>query len=146
MSQTEYRQVLRALALGDGETADRLIDQMDANEDHGDFVSAVFCVVVERRFKSDGSADAVRAFIDEARLNFAQVDPPFKPLAAEAMVRTVLNPDEADLLDELDPNQQVPVQLALIRKIVAESAQLTNQIDDVLDDAEKILHYWAEQG
>lgn len=141
----KYRDILRALALGDADTADRLHAELDDAADHSDLVAAAFCIVVEQRFKEDSSPEAISRFMAETRSSFANAQPPLKILAAEAMVRAALRPEEADLLDEVDPSDHVRTQLPLIRKIVAESPDLQACIDDVLDDAEKIAAHWASQ-
>ena len=50
----------------------------------------------------------------------------------------------ASLLDEVDGGDHVPAQLPLIRKMVAESTVMTENIDQVLDSAEEMAALWAE--
>lgn len=144
-SEIRFRDFYRAWLLGQSETADdlhaRLADsQYQTSED---LISAAFCVAVEHRFKADTSPVAVRAFMDEVRLNFEDAQPPLKLLVAEALVRGALG--EEHLVDEVDPDDFTMVQMPLTRKIVAESPELQARIDDLLDDAEKIAAHWAAQ-
>lgn len=144
-NEVKYRDVLKALLLGNQASANALKTQMSDAEyrTSDELISAAFCVAVEQRFKADSSPAAVQAFMDEARQNFANAQPPLKPLVAEALIRGVLGEDH--LLDDLDSNDFTPTQLPLTRKIVAESPDLQERIDDLLDDAEKIAAHWASQ-
>ena len=140
-----YREILKLQLLGHSETASSLIDEMPDDMDGSELIAAAFSVLVAKRFEDNASANAVRHFVDEARQNYADADPSFKPLAAEALIRTVLDPDkDAGLLDEVDPNDQVVTELLVARKIVAESVELTERIDEVLEDAVQIEKIWAE--
>ena len=141
--EVRYRDVLRALLLGEREKADELKSRMSDSEyrTSDNLISATFCGAVEQRFKDDPSPAAVRAFMDEARQNFANAQPPLKPLVAEALIRGVLG--EEHLLDELDPDDFTPTQMPITRKIIAESPELQTRIDALLDDAEKTAAFWA---
>lgn len=145
-SEVEYKEVLRALLLGDNDRADQLKARMGDSQYEGasELISAAFCVAVEQRFKDDSSPEAVRVFMDEARQNFANASPPLKPLVAEALIRGVLG--EEHLLDEVDPDDYVGTQMPIARKIIAESPILQTRIDDLLSDAEKIADHWSSQG
>lgn len=143
----KYRDVLKLMLLGHNETAGEAHNGIDDAVDP-DYVSAVFVICAGKRFEEDASPAAVRRFIDEARKDYEGANPPFKPLAGEALLRVAVDPEnEAQLIDEVDPDDRFMVQLLMTRKIVAESAELTDRVDDVLDDAEKVVAMWnADSG
>ena len=61
-----YREILKLQLLGHNETASSLIDEMPDDMDGSDLIAAAFSVLVAKRFEGNGSAAAVRQFVDEA--------------------------------------------------------------------------------
>lgn len=142
--EVRFRDFYRAWLLRES-NADDLQASMDKSEyrSSDEFISAVFCVAIEQRFKDDSSLTAIRSFMDEAKYNFEDADPPLKLLTAEVLIRAVFGEDK--LLDELDADDFAAAQMPITLKIVTESPQLQTRIDDLLDDAEKIAAHWASQ-
>ena len=107
---------------------------------HRNLLSAVLVFVLEQRFQGDHSRAAIDSFIDECRRAYDGT--PFAPLAAEALVRSLLRDEDEELMDEISPDSYVPTQIALIRKCVRDSAELTARIDDVMTDAKNMVAAW----
>lgn len=140
----KYREYLKCLALGMTDSARAIRAKLD-DEDPGDLVAATFTVCVTNRFKEDDSAEAVHRFVEEAYRDFSGPETVFKPLVAEALIRVVVDPDHSlYLLEEVDGSDHIPTQIPLIRKMVAESAAMTDNIDKILDTAEEVAAMWAE--
>lgn len=142
MNAPDYVDVLKALALGRTAEADALMGQHGAASTAEDvyrrnLLSAVFVIVLEQRFQGDHSRAAIDSFIDDCRRAYDGTL--FAPLAAEALVRSLLRDEDEDLMDEISPDSYVPTQLALIRKCVKDSAELTARIDDVMTDAKNMV-------
>lgn len=144
MSQATYRQILKAIALGDGEAANRLNSQLDeaGHQELFGYATAVLSVCLEQRFKDDSSPEAIRQFVEQMRHDFRNAEPPIKPLMLEALIRAFAG--EEHLLEEIPVDEQANAQYPIIRKIVAESDELRNRLDDVLNDAEVLVRQWAE--
>ncbi|HIV57128.1 MAG TPA: hypothetical protein H9902_04145 [Candidatus Stackebrandtia faecavium] len=138
----KYRDVLKLMLLGHNETAGELHNQIDDDVDP-DYVSAVFVTCAGKRFAEDTSPASLRSFVNEARQDYEGANSPFGPLAGEALLRVAIDPEnEAQLIDEVNPDDRFMVQLPMTRKILAESAELTDRVDDALDDAEKVVAMW----
>lgn len=137
---TKIRDLVKALALGYSDTAKLMMEDVEEGS-QSDMFTATFCVCVEQRFKEDSSESAVRAFVDQAKRNYAGAN--FKALTAEALIRVVLDPDaNSTVLEEVSSENYISAQIPVIRKIVAESVELTERIETVLDDAEKMIAAW----
>ncbi|MGH8792947.1 MAG: hypothetical protein ACRDXX_09905 [Stackebrandtia sp.] len=137
------REILKAAALGDAGTVEQLNEERlskDRSEDERrqfrTLVSALFCIVLERRFRDDASHAAVKRFIDEMRYDYRNAEPPIKPLVTEGLIRGVMG--EEHLLDEIAPEEQLEAQFPVIRKITMQSEDMTNRIDAYLTDAEAL--------
>ena len=142
MTSLDYAEVIKALALGRTAEANALQEQHAKGDQGGevDLISAVFCIVIEHRFREDSSRRALDDFMKEVRRDYD--DSGLKFLTAEALVRVILNDDDEYLLDEISGDDQIQTQLALIRKCVNDSAELTARIDDVMTDAKNMVAAW----
>lgn len=139
MSRAAYRNLLKATFTQDAETVDRISAELGDVpwKDSGLLVAALFSLAIRGRFARDASPAAVRAFVTEARDDYAEVDQPIKPLIAEGVVRAALG--EEDMLDEVPPLEGMQVQMALTHKILLEAEATGEQIDRMLDQAEALL-------
>lgn len=133
-----FRRTMRAAVLGDSTEADRLHDQIP-QEDFGAynaFIVALFAGALEVRFKNDQSLDAIRRFADEMRYDYRKVEPPVQQLVIEGLIRGMLG--EEHLFDGISAEEQMQTQLMAIRKIVGQSPEMRDRIDDYLADAETL--------
>ena len=142
MTSLDYIEVIKALALGKTAEANALQEQHAQGDQGGeaDLISAVFCIVIEHRFGEDSSPQALDDFMKEVRRDYASSG--LKFLTAEALVRVILRDEDEYLLDEISGDDQIQTQLALIRKCVYDSAELTARIDDVMTDAKNMVAAW----
>lgn len=141
--RAEYREILRATLTGDFQAAQDKAAQLGDIRwaDSGLLVGAVFAITVNRRFGDDASHASVKAFVEEARQNFAESERPIKPLMAEALVRGVLG--EPELLREIPREEAMPTQIALAYKILDEEEATPADVDRLLDEAEELAEKWA---
>lgn len=140
-----FRDVVRAVALGDSETASRLDDDIQDGDRgaYNIYVTAMFCVAVGHRFENDESKEAITRFVDEMRYDYRNIDPPIRPLALEAVVRAVFG--EEHLLDEVSGTEQLRHQILSIRKIVLQSDQMKERLEEYLKDAETLALQWTSE-
>jgi len=143
-TMTSFKDLMRAIALGDAETAHSVNQRLTADEhDRASVYStAVMSVLLEQRFKDDSSRPAISRFVAEMEQNYAKASTPIKPLATEGVIRAFAG--EEQLLDEISPEDQLVVQYPIIRKIVADSPELTERMEDVLNDAALLMEEWEQ--
>lgn len=140
-----FRQAIRAAVLGDSAEANRLHDQIpreDMNA-YNAFIVAVFAGALEVRFKDDQSLDAIRRFADEMRYDYRSAEPPVQQLVVEGLIRGMLG--EEHLFDGITAEEQMRTQLMAIRKIVGQSPEMRERIDDYLADAEALAKGMADE-
>ncbi|TQL76320.1 hypothetical protein FB566_1847 [Stackebrandtia endophytica] len=99
----------------------------------GALLTAVCGILAEERFEADESPAAIRVFVDEMLQNYADADPPLKPLMCEVAARVALG--ELQLLKGLDLNDLAIHQMAFMNKIVQDAELSPGEIDELLDDA-----------
>ena len=136
---SQYKEVLRAMLKGDTETAKRLSDQIvDAPwKESGALVTAVCAILAEDHFDNDDSPAAIKRFVTDMMNNYADADPPLKPLVGEAVVRVALG--ESELMKGIDINDFTIHQMAFVNKIVEDDELSDRQVDELLDEAEALL-------
>lgn len=146
MSDTKlFRHVVKAFALGDASEAKRLDAQIiDADrEAYNLYVMAVFFGAVGHRFGDDNSPEAVRIFASELRQEYPNPPEPIKLMVVEGLIRAVFGEDH--LLDEISPHDQLLYQFPIIRKIVGQSPEMRERIEDYLTDAETLAKGMADE-
>lgn len=140
-----FRDIVKAAALGDLEKAERLDDEIPdvQREQFTTYLTAMFCGAIEHRFKDDQSREAVVRFVEEMRYDYRDAEPAIRPFVIEGVIRGVLG--EEHLLEEISPQDQLLYQIPVIRKIVAQSPQMQERIDEYLTDAETLAAEWASE-
>ncbi|ADD39733.1 hypothetical protein [Stackebrandtia nassauensis] len=144
-ARTKYRAMLRAGLVGDFDAAEQLGTELGevAWNDSGLLVNALFVLAVQRKFDDDTDRDVIREFVRETLDDYKSADPPFKPLMTEGLIRSVLG--EEELYPEIPKNEAIPVQTAIINKIVADARTSPDKVDELLDKAEKLADRWIQQ-
>lgn len=146
MSDTKlFRQVVKAFALGDAGEAKRLDAQIvDADrEAYNVYVMAVFFGAVGHRFSDDKSPEAIRTFVSELHQEYPNPPEPVKLMVVEGLIRAVFGEDH--LLEEISPHDQLVYQFPIIRKIVGQSPEMRERVDDYLADAETLAKGMADE-
>lgn len=145
-SKQLIRETVKALALGEGAKAKELNHQIpdSEREDYVIFVAAMFAGVIGHVFEQDQSREAVRQFVTRMTYAYRKADPPFKPLAMEALIRVLLG--EEHLLDEVTPEDQLDLEILAIRMIVDQTPEVRDRLDDYLTDAETLAAHWQSEG
>lgn len=137
--------LLKAQALGDADAADELNTGLseDEREHYYLLTLALFAGAIGHRLGEKPSHDTIVAFVNEVRHDFRNADPKVNPLVVEALIRAVFGEDH--LLDGISAQDQYLAQLPVIRKIVAQSPEMTNRIDEYLKDAETLQAAWSAE-
>ena len=99
-------------------------------------------ICLEERFKDDAGSEAIRRFVEEMRHDFRNSQPPIKPLMIEAYIRAFAG--EEHLLQEVPEDERADAQIPIIRKIVAQSPRLQDEIDQLMVDAGVLAAQWEE--
>jgi hypothetical protein len=141
-----FKQIVKALALGEGEQARELNRKLrdDESDDYSIYVSAVFACTLGEIFDEDQSQEAIRGFVGEMSHAYRNANTPFKPLAMEALIRVLFGEDH--LLDEVSPEDQLRLQTMAIRMAVHKSPRIQERLDDYLADAETLAAQWQSEG
>lgn len=139
-----FKRHARAMALGDGDTARTLNQDIESNDRdrHYVFVAAFFGGAITHRLGEDLDRNAVSAFAQELQQDFRDANPPLKPTVIEGCIRAIYGEDH--LLDDLDIDDQIISMWAAIRKVVDQSPQMQIQLDAYLSDAIKLTSIWLE--
>lgn len=142
-NRSNYRKILEASLRGDFDDAERLNAEFSdiPFSDSAVLVGAVFYLAVKHRFSGGADHATVKAFIDEALAEYANAQPPIKPLTAEALVRAALG--ETELMQGIGAEEAVPVQMSLVYKIVADAELSHADISALLDKGEKLATSWS---
>lgn len=143
-----FKTTVRAIALGQLETSSKLSSQVgdleeDDNQAYFLYVSAFLASVVDRWFKEDQSQPAIARFVNEMRQDYADADPPIKPLVLEGVIRTVFGEDH--LIDEISTVDQLVATHAIIRKVVDQSPYIQERLSDYLNDAKILADAWTAE-
>jgi hypothetical protein len=140
-----FRQVIKAVALGNAESVRQVGDELSEAE-HGQlyvFGTAAMSICLERRFEADASAEAIRQFVNEMRQNFAKSKQQPNYLAIEGVIRGFAGDEH--LLDDISTKDQALAQFPIIRKIVAEDDFIREHLDDLMDEAERMMQAWESE-
>ncbi|MGH8791382.1 MAG: hypothetical protein ACRDXX_01880 [Stackebrandtia sp.] len=138
-----HRDIMKAAALGDSETANQLYGQLtvEGRESYNIFVIAMFAGAMGVRFKDDQSLEAIRRFAAEMQYDYRDAEPPVKQLTVELVIRAMMG--EEHLFEEISGEEQLRIQLLSIRKVVDQSEQMKARLDDHLTDAEALAAQWV---
>ena len=130
---------------GDLDTAERLGAELgDVDwEDTWLFANALFVLVVQRKFADDTDREVIREFVRELRRGYRSAQSLLPPLVAEGLIRSVLG--EEELFDEFPRDEAIPVQAAIINKIVVDAGMSPADVDRLLDEAETMADRWSGQ-
>jgi hypothetical protein len=139
------RELLKAQALRDTATADRLNEQLTDEEREHYFLMtmALFAGALEVRLGETPSREQIDAFVNEMRYDYRNASPKMNFLVVEAMIRALYG--EEDLIDEVPAAEQYRVQIPTIVKIVAQSEEMRARLDDYLCDAESLAVQWQSE-
>ena len=137
-----FRDLLRAAALGDFDTAATLDERIpDADRDAFTLhVTALFAAAVAHQFNTDRSHPAILAFVNAMRDEYRDAEPPLKPLALEGLIRAVLG--EEHLMDEISPAVQLRYSLLVIHAVATDSESMRAELDGYLDAAARVAADW----
>jgi hypothetical protein len=140
-----FRKIVRALALGEGAKARELTADMldDDQREYANYVSAMFAETAGHILDKDHSLVAIKKLVDEMAYAYRKVDPPFRPMAMEALFRVLFY--EGQSLDEVKPQDQMRFQLMAIRMIVDKHPEVFAQLDNFLADAEALAVQWESE-
>jgi len=140
-----FRQIVGAMAVGEGRKASDLIDQVpdEQEPDLHTYVTAFFSTAVIQRLGESPDQSALRAFVDEMRHDYRNAEPPLKPMALEALLRAFYG--EEHLLNEVTPQEQLHCEFLAIRKIVHQSEDMSLRLETYLADAETLAKEWAAE-
>lgn len=138
-----HTELLKALALGEVTGADHASDNFDEAERERYYVLtlALFAGAVGHRLGGEPERSDVDAFVHELNLDYEDDDSQVNFLAVEAVVRAVFGEDH--LIDDLSSRDQYLAQLPAIRKVVAQSDDLRDRLDDYLAEADSLASEWA---
>ncbi|CAM3275392.1 hypothetical protein [Stackebrandtia soli] len=140
----QFRALLQAVVDDDRQTVVRLENEI-SEEDflaYDTFVAAVFYGVVDQAFP-ENDLEQIRDFVDELRSEVPSASGRFKPLIAEGLIRAAIG--EEHLLDDIAPSDQIVLMFPIIRKIVVQSAEVRESLDDHFTDAEALAESWSEE-
>lgn len=140
------RELLKAQALRDTKAAD-LINEQLTDEERGYYhlmTMALFAGTLESRLGESPSRDEIEKFVSEMRYDYRNASPKMNFLAVEALVRALYG--EEELIDDISAADQYRVQIAAIVKVVAQSDDLKQRLDDYLTDAETLATQWQSAG
>ena len=107
------------------------------------YLSAVFAVLLEQRFRDDLSRDAIAAFANEMVGDYADTDIQIKPLTVEGVIRAASG--EHHLLGDLSGEDVLSTQFLVIGKIVMHSQDIQADLDRFLDEAEELVAEWEQE-
>lgn len=144
-ASTAPRTLLRAFALRDTATTHALNEALPASErdEYFDLVAALFAVLLERRFASGVSRDAIASFVNEMRYDYRNAEPSFNSLAAEGVIRAAFGDDH--MLADIPNAEVLNVQHQVITKVVAQDTEVSASLDRFLDEAESTAASWRAE-
>ena len=143
--KSAHREQVKALATGNTQAASSMNEALPAEDRAGfnQFVSAVFAVLMERRFKDNLSRDSLAAFAVELCRNYENTGVQLKVLTVEGILRG--SAGETHLLEGLAAEDIIGTQVLSIAKIAAEDPAVSADIDQFLDDAEALVSEWEQE-
>lgn len=128
---------IRTLVLDDYEANDRYERKLDEQGWAGfpRFLGIVFFLAVDRRFKDRNDAGEVVRFVADLRANSADTAAMLEPLATEAVIRAVLDPDATFDVDQTTLGK---IQTMIVHKILSEEHLSPEELDAFLAEAEEL--------
>lgn len=140
-----FQKIVRALALGEGENARNLIEQMpdEDQREYAVYVAAAFTELAGEYFDKDHGLVAIKGFVDEMAHAFRKSDPPFKPLVMEALIRVLFYEEQS--IDEVSGGDQLRFQTMALRMLVHNSPELYAQLDEHLVAAKSLAAEWLSE-
>ena len=140
-----HREQVKALATGDASRANELNEAMPDSERQAfnRYLSAVFAILLEHRFKDNLSRDAIAAFANEMVHDYEDTDIQIKPLTIEGVIRAASG--EHQLADELSGEDILSTKFLVIGKIVMHDPEVSANLDGFLDEAEQLVDDWEHE-
>ncbi|GGM37490.1 hypothetical protein GCM10011608_22620 [Micromonospora sonchi] len=134
--QTEFSDLIRAMARRDWGTADRLLDEVESIDWRGgsQVIAAAFAIAVNERFTADHSPTDVARFVAETRSRFPAAQS-LPTLEMEALVRAALG--EVDLIENLDPETALQMQIVFLGKLLQDGYRAEPELEAFIADVER---------
>jgi uncharacterized protein (DUF2236 family) len=142
---SKERELLKAQALRDTKTADRINSELSDEEREHYFLMtmALFAGALEVRLGETPTREQIDEFVNEMRYDYRDANPKMNFLAVEALIRALYG--EEELADDISAADQYRVQVSTIVKIVAQSVQMQAQLEDYLSEAETLAAQWKSE-
>lgn len=140
----EYREQIKLMATGHGRQASEMNAAMPAEDrvSFNQFLSAVFAVLMDHRFKDNLNRDSLAEFSAELCRNYKNSNLSLKPLIVEGILRG--SAGETHLLEGISADNIVGTQVLVIAKVAAEDPEVSSGIDKFLDEAEELVAQWDQ--
>lgn len=140
-----HREQIKALATGDSQTAASMNAAMPAEErsDFNRFVSAVFAILMDRRFKDNLNRDSLASFALELCRTYEKSEVSLKPLTVEGILRG--SAGETHLLEGISAEDIIGTEILVIAKIAASDPAVSSGIDEFIAEAEALMAEWAQE-
>ena len=139
-----HREQVKALATGDVARANELNQAMPGEERQAfnHYLSAVFAVLLDYRFKETPTRDAIAAFTAEMVEDYKDADVKIKPWTIEGVIRAASG--EHYIIEELSGEDILGSQFLVIGKIVMQDPEVKADLDRYLDDAADLVAEWEQ--
>lgn len=140
-----FKQHIKAMAFGQAEKAVEFNSQIDSEDRDAQFVfaSGMFAGAMMHKLGEQPSLEEIKNFVDEVLEDYRKADPPLKPLAMEGLVRALYGEDS--FLDEIPQPTQMQYQYLVVRKVVDQSPEMQEQLEDYMHDALMLVSEWEAQ-
>ncbi|WP_147144681.1 hypothetical protein [Stackebrandtia albiflava] len=134
---------MKSAALGESARANQLYEELDESgrESYNIFVIATFATVMGVRFESDQSLEAVRTFSAEMAYDYRDAEPAVTATTVELVLRAMMG--EEELFAEIPAEELQRIQLYSIRKVVDQTPQVRERLDEYLTEAEALAQTWV---
>ncbi|GAA4923930.1 hypothetical protein LX16_5344 [Stackebrandtia albiflava] len=142
-SDVRCREIMKSAALGESARANQLYEELDESgrESYNIFVIATFATVMGVRFESDQSLEAVRTFSAEMAYDYRDAEPAVTATTVELVLRAMMG--EEELFAEIPAEELQRIQLYSIRKVVDQTPQVRERLDEYLTEAEALAQTWV---
>lgn len=130
------RDFLKAFTLGDSQRTAELNAQIPADERDSLplFVAAFFDVMLDQHFSATAGPAEVRAFAEEMRHDYPDLDTPVDVATVETLVNA--SRSETQPVDEIPEAESFRAELLVIGKILVQNPSLRSDVDVYLADAQ----------
>ena len=135
--------VLRAMLTADTNEYDRLTEHLDRTDGWGDYtvlIAAAFFEAVDRRFGKGYTGAEIVQFVADARARFDQTGQDLDAVAAERLVRSAL---EDESVQDLDDETVVQIQVVFLAALVTGEQLDDAGLDEFLAEARKLADEWT---